>query len=1425
MDFGSTSKKASKKDNDSLDDLLGDLLSNNTPAKKKPEQSTPTRQRTPVGKGAKQSGKDENFYSSLAAMADSDGASDISEADVSKVAHSIGGLDDMDADLFGGTLSKSQNSGNRPNGKPTTPRRNTPPAKGNKSPTRGHSPSCSETPTSPPGSARGSLKRKPVKPPSPSTLPTSTSPGPFSQMQSEPKPLTAPGKMSDLSSASESLIPGQKAKQRPDTAPKLKKKYDFGDFDPDDPLAGVLSDDNDDDDLSESDRPKSATKKPVAVTDETKKAEDTKTSGLDSLRRRNLMERPPTRSGSNMADTTPAVKEIATAAAGKSAKPQPQPSGLFSDSDGDMLDGLGLDAEAPPKKVESVPKSKPDVESLAPARSVFDSLLGKSSSTAAQLLEPKAKKQFVLDSKYSGSLAGSGEAREEDDFNFGSYQPSAASGSRPNSRRSVRFQDDDDIFGLDTQPSPRAKSSGSAGKISSAPQGMEWLETATADSNRTPSTTTSVASGPPAAIASTAAASPSKPSTSTTAGTPAKPPTPQKKTAGESAPGSTNTPQKPPVPNTAPSPRAWLGLGSDSDDDDLFKPKKSSARSAALPQSPALSGPASASPRVLPKKPSKKDGSSPKPSPSGSAIVTKGDSDDDAEEDDWLARARSRRQQMLAKDSARSTGSVENATPSASARSRGADNTIEGDLGMHDDGQSIKVDLSSLIIDSPKFGGSARNEMSNDIFSRPQSQRQGQGGVSWESPRTALSRTINESLADNQSPKVASMQTNAGQSNDARLKFAASAFGQEQIPTLQSQQIAQQQQKNLQAQASQLQQQQQGQTALKLQEQAQQLQEMLQSVQAQQRAATVSAMAPLPTVIPPSYVQMAANIELPDSLAEAHAKIRKLELEKNYTESLLESVRRRYEEEMIAVENSYKNRLLVVEDSNRKKEARLLEENEHLMQQHLGRLRQVEQEKSDLSSSMYSKLEDLERDRAKDIEKVKDQHRLAIQTLKREHEEALERLMRAKNQEIEMVASAHDTSKSLTAVVEQVQNNARDLGELHMKVEGWNRQGLDEREISLRSKDEQLRMLQERLSRQEEDNARERKRLEDLITRMESQLRDQTKSLEEERWKLKQDQARAEAQQRGLEEERRMWLDQQARERLNMERARENFLEEQRSSATQLGEERRALAEERTKFQIEQRVAREKMQQDAVKRGQAEADYEILTRTIQEEKSQHGQRLADLQKEEDRIERERMKADRERAQLDGEREALAQQARQIRQQSEQIDQVTETARRTQLEGEQAMEEAMQYNAQMEKRELDVQRQGNGLKLMEENIAQEKLRMAKEKKELENLKNSSLCTNCRSPLHGGSVGVFPQQQHNGYFTPQQSMSRVQINGFSVSAHQNGTNPLEHIAASIASDRALRMFKIQAMKDKEYLEEESMYLESLRHTPYHPAASKS
>ena len=46
--------------------------------------------------------------------------------------------------------------------------------------------------------------------------------------------------------------------------------------------------------------------------------------------------------------------------------------------------------------------------------------------------------------------------------------------------------------------------------------------------------------------------------------------------------------------------------------------------------------------------------------------------------------------------------------------------------------------------------------------------------------------------------------------------------------------------------------------------------------------------------------------------------------------------------------------------------------------------------------------------------------------------------------------------RSLTAAVEQIENNARDLGQLQLKLDEWKRSGLDDREIAMRAKDEQL---------------------------------------------------------------------------------------------------------------------------------------------------------------------------------------------------------------------------------------------------------------------------------------------------------------------------------------------------------------------------------
>ena len=55
-----------------------------------------------------------------------------------------------------------------------------------------------------------------------------------------------------------------------------------------------------------------------------------------------------------------------------------------------------------------------------------------------------------------------------------------------------------------------------------------------------------------------------------------------------------------------------------------------------------------------------------------------------------------------------------------------------------------------------------------------------------------------------------------------------------------------------------------------------------------------------------------------------------------------------------------------------------------------------------------------------------------------------------------LTVALHAGCRSLTAAVEQIENNARDLGQLQMKLDEWKRSGLDEREIAMRAKDEQL---------------------------------------------------------------------------------------------------------------------------------------------------------------------------------------------------------------------------------------------------------------------------------------------------------------------------------------------------------------------------------
>ena len=166
-----------------------------------------------------------------------------------------------------------------------------------------------------------------------------------------------------------------------------------------------------------------------------------------------------------------------------------------------------------------------------------------------------------------------------------------------------------------------------------------------------------------------------------------------------------------------------------------------------------------------------------------------------------------------------------------------------------------------------------------------------------------------------------------------------------------------------------------------------------------------------------------------------------------------------------------------MEDSYQRREQRLKDETDLIIQQNSEKLRILETEKADLQTSHNRKLSVLETAKNNEIETLKDLHRRALEQFRAEHEEEVAHLRRLKEQEVSAATSAHAHTKSLQSLMDQVLNSTREVSDLRHKIEVTHKSGLDERELSARARDEYLRQLQERLHRQQSENDEERTRL------------------------------------------------------------------------------------------------------------------------------------------------------------------------------------------------------------------------------------------------------------------------------------------------------------------------------------------------------------
>ncbi|CAF2065790.1 unnamed protein product [Rotaria magnacalcarata] len=518
-------------------------------------------------------------------------------------------------------------------------------------------------------------------------------------------------------------------------------------------------------------------------------------------------------------------------------------------------------------------------------------------------------------------------------------------------------------------------------------------------------------------------------------------------------------------------------------------------------------------------------------------------------------------------------------------------------------------------------------------------------------------------------------------------------------------------------------------------------------------------------------------------------ELKKLEFENNELKMTVEHMKRQHEIEMSMLEEGYKNRLEYVEKSCERRESRLKEENEHLLRQLQDRTQQYENEKSTLLADHQRRLDDIQRDRTTELENLRTLQRQTLDHLRREHEQTIQRLKQLKQEEISTAFDVTTHTRAFESVVDHMEQNAKNIDELRLKIEAKHSSALTDKDIESRAKAQQLKAYEERLHLQANDSERERKNLQELISRLEVHLSEQTKLVEEERWKALQAQKRMEAMQDALNGEQRLYMEKLARDRSEIQRSKDQLLDDQKIALASIYESRSQLADERAKVEALQKSFQEQKHRDMLQNATIEAETRAQQKLVAEQLARVERREQELIKREEAFMLEKRSLNELRQHLDIEQVNIRSQQEDIKQKLIEIEHANEVIKKEKERLSQLYFELHALDGKNTGRLQQLQRSIQNLRQQEENMNEQYTRISNERENLKHIRSKS---------------------------PFKKSSSVIDSGFST-LQLAATSPILPITSSqqsIEESVILRTLRMNALQDQLYIQDEMSFLNSIR-----------
>ncbi|XP_048846889.1 fas-binding factor 1 homolog isoform X3 [Brienomyrus brachyistius] len=548
--------------------------------------------------------------------------------------------------------------------------------------------------------------------------------------------------------------------------------------------------------------------------------------------------------------------------------------------------------------------------------------------------------------------------------------------------------------------------------------------------------------------------------------------------------------------------------------------------------------------------------------------------------------------------------------------------------------------------------------------------------------------------------------------------------------------------------------------------------------------------------------QQAGELSLQTSMIQLEGQVRSLQLERDQLKMLLDSVQQRHGQDTELMEAAHKSRVKMLEESAAEREVRMRQESEGLAERLASVTRLAEQERAELQAQYQRRLAQNQQERDREVERLRELQRRSILEMKKDHEEQVQRLKQLKEEEIDAVTSATSQTRSLTVVIDQMEQFSRRLGELSSRVESTHEHTAQGLEQGARHRDQQLRVLQERLDQQQSHMVEERARLKEVIDRMGMQLAEQQRQLEKERWRVSGEQAKAESAQRGLEEERRALMQRLSVEREELEKAKSALLEEQQAVMQRCADERRRLAAEWAQLHAQEKLQQERAEREASRALERDAHREGTIISMAQEHADLKLRAGELRLHEEMAAKEKAELERQRAELDREKEKLSTAALHLKTRAQEVEAFSKLASDRYEEGERALQEARRVEEEHHTRLSSIRTQVERLRSQEQLLNQERKHIAEQRQEVEHLRRG-LPISPQLPAAPILTDVAPALGLPPSTLPPQSTALLSPTAA----------PELHLK--------LALLRHTAEKDRDFLLDEQIFLETLKKAPHHPA----